>query len=466
MDRALRNGHTNQLEDRIDDARWARTNAADGVLAQLTNLSDADVRDGAVAAIGWRVRKRNADPEPLLRSLRHKAPETQLWAAIGLARAKRAEGINILLAAVEHLDNVIARQQAVLALGVLADKRAVDLLLRLANESGQALQDMAAEAIGFMGKATDVGEVLKLLTRYAKSTGSLAGAAIRGLRWLDTREGWDVIRQRALDPTYDDRELAVETLGHNDTPETRDTLGKVLVATADEEEWTFSAAATALRKLFGEASLEPDFLILRSGANPGAVSEAGHALERVCKSAPADRILSILPDAHPEAQAELAVALRSRTDLAADQLVGPLAGDNPRVVELAAHLLGGQAAVPKGTAVATALTKWADAWAARRAEMVRENRTHDDRLTQLTRTLESLLWVGGKAGMKASAFTMVIDARPDDPLYRPVRLAALHALTAGPVAESAVPLLERLAVGTDAAVRVAAAEALARANAK
>lgn len=467
MDRALRNGHTNQLAERIDDARWSRGSAVDGVLAQLTNLSDEDLRNAAVQAIGWRVRKRNANPEPLLKALRHKDPNTQFLAAEGLARAKRAEGINVLLAAVEYLEDVSLRRRAVLALGELADKRAVDLLLRLANESGHALQDAAAEAIGHLGKAADAGEVLKILTKYAKGTDSLAAAAIRGLRWLNTREGWDVVRQRALDPAYWDRENAVEALGHNDTPETRDALAKVLAGSAEEQSWVFSAAVRALRKLYGEASLEPDFLILKSGAAPGSASEVGDALTRVCKSGSAARMLEILPACHPEVQDELAVALQSRTDLSADQLVGALTADDPRSVELAAHLLGRQSPVPKAaaTALPASVAKWSEAWVRRRAEMLRANRTSDEDLDKLTRTLETLLWTAGKAGAKADFFASLIEARPDDPLYRPVRLAALHALTAGPVPDSAVPLLERLAVGSDASARVTAAEALARTNA-
>ena len=98
--------------------------------------------------------------------------------------------------------------------------------------------------------------------------------------------------------------------------------------------------------------------------------------------------------------------------------------------------------------------------------MVRANRSEDDDLDRITRTLEALLWAGGKAGAKADFFTTLIEARPDDPLYRPLRLAALYALTAGPVPAAAVSLLESLAAGPDAAVRVAAAEALARSQPK
>ena len=75
------------------------------------------------------------------------------------------------------------------------------------------------------------------------------------------------------------------------------------------------------------------------------------------------------------------------------------------------------------------VTKWAEAWAARRAELVRRNRTEDEDLDRITRTLEALLWAAGRAGAKADFFATVVEARPDDPLYRPIRLATLHALT-------------------------------------
>lgn len=479
MDRALRNGHANQLSERIDDARWSRGSAVDPILAQLTNLSDEELRNNALFAIGWRVRKRNANPEPLIKALRHKDPNTQFLAAEGLARAKRAEGINVLLAAVEYLEDVQLRQRAVLALGELADKRAVDLLLRLANESGHALQYMALQAVGHLGAVTDRGELFKLLAGYARGKDAgLADGAILGLRWFDTREGWEVIRQRAADPDFwDGRITALISLGDNDTPETREALAGLLGLTARQEEWTaFGSASWSLRKLYGQASLEPDFLILKSGVSPTYASqsggseegrEIGDALTRVCKSGSAARMLEILPACHPEVQDELAVALQSRTDLSADQLVGALTADDPRSVELAAHLLGRLSPVPKNaaTTLPASVAKWSDAWARRRAEMVRANRTSDEDLERLTRTLETLLWTAGKAGAKADFFAGLIEARPDDPLYRPIRLAALHALTAGPVPDAAVPLLEKLAVGSDAAVRVTAAEALARASA-
>ena len=166
MERVLRNRHVRKLADRIDDARWARSNAVDGVLAQLTNLSDADVRDGAVTAIGWRVRKRNASPDPLLKALRHKdghglgrgGPRPR-EAGGGDQRPARGRGLR-------------GRREPARGggpgLGALGDKRAADLLMRLANEPGHALQDAAAEALGRLGKAADTGEVLKLLHRYAE----------------------------------------------------------------------------------------------------------------------------------------------------------------------------------------------------------------------------------------------------------------------------------------------------------
>ena len=60
-------------------------------------------------------------------------------------------------------------------------------------------------------------------------------------------------------------------------PRRRETLAKVLAQAAEDASWVFSAAVTALRKLFGEASLEPDYLVLRSGASANDASEVEEA---------------------------------------------------------------------------------------------------------------------------------------------------------------------------------------------
>src|SRR5262249_8165070 len=144
MEHALGRGAARALAGWLGDARWARGNEVDPVLALLVNHSDEDLRHEAVEVLGWRLRKRGRGGEPLLKGLRHRDPATQLLAAEGLARSGRAEGISVLLSAVEYLDDFDLRRRAVLALGELADRRALDLLLKLVNDPDHILQATAA----------------------------------------------------------------------------------------------------------------------------------------------------------------------------------------------------------------------------------------------------------------------------------------------------------------------------------
>ena len=241
--------------------------------------------------------------------------------------AKRAEGINVLLAAVDYVEDVSLREEAVQALG--AGRQAGG---GPAHAPGERARPRPP---GRGGRGPRAWARRRIRARCSSSPGTREdglpgqGRYPRAALATNAREGWDVIRQRALDPTYWDREVAVEALGHNDTPETRETLAKVLAQAAEDASWVFSAAVTALRKLFGEASLEPDYLVLRSGASANDASEVEEAANRVCKSGSAARMLEILPACHPDVQDELAVALQARTDVPADQLVGA-GGRRPR----------------------------------------------------------------------------------------------------------------------------------------
>src|SRR5262249_11380532 len=150
-------------------------------------------------ALGWRLRKREAGPEPLQRILTHRDPETQLLAAEALARAGRADGLSVLMASVDFASDLALRRRAVLALGELADERALDPLMKLGAEDGHALQEPAAEAIGHFGRSARAGEVFRILERNVKGPQGVAQSALKGLRWFDTRAGWQLIRRRAAD---------------------------------------------------------------------------------------------------------------------------------------------------------------------------------------------------------------------------------------------------------------------------
>src|SRR5262249_16319724 len=131
----------------LPGARWARGKEVDPVLAQLAFHANDDLRHAAVEAIGWRLPKRKRPPHSLVKLPKPRAPETPLLAAEGLARAGKPDGLSVLLAAVDLQENLEMRQRAVSALGELGDARALDLLLKIANDPEHVLRDEAAEAL-------------------------------------------------------------------------------------------------------------------------------------------------------------------------------------------------------------------------------------------------------------------------------------------------------------------------------
>ncbi len=151
MEKLLELGETNTLKFSLEQARWSRGREVDPVLAVVAAHSDDSLRRDAVEALGWRLKHRGGSAEPLLKALEHRDPHTKFLAAEALAKAGRKEGLSILLSAVDLMEEVTLRQRAVLALGELADERALDVLLRLAGEDEHALAGDSRRGPGAFG---------------------------------------------------------------------------------------------------------------------------------------------------------------------------------------------------------------------------------------------------------------------------------------------------------------------------
>jgi ParB family chromosome partitioning protein len=467
MDRCFALGEIAHLKRLLQGARWARGREVDPILALLTAHSDEAVRQQAVEAVGWRLRKRKGPAEPLLKLLQHKDPVTQFLAAEGLAKGGRTEGLNVLLAGVDFLSDVFQRQRAVRALGELGDVRALDVLLRLANEDGHALQEEAAEAIGRLGRSAQGEEIFKLLERFAKGEGGVAENAIKGLRWLDVHAGWQLIRKRAAEVGFLWRQTAVEMLGYNDDPATRDLLLN-LIAHEEADSDVLEAAVVSARRLWGKSSLEPDYAFLQNAecfdANQDKDAEA---LKRVCERGDAGRILEILPRCHADVQEVLATSLLNKQPPPLVEAQGAIASTSEATAGLAARLLGraGSAAAKAGPALEEALRKWLDQWEEQR-RLVRENAGDTNRLATIGACVESLLWAAGKLGVAQDTVLQAAAARPGDSFYRPLHLAAIAALASAKPSKPVLAALEAAALGDDPEARTLAAEALARNDAR
>lgn len=465
MERLVEFGEIGLLKDALDGARWARSNAVDDVLGTITTIPDDDLRNRAVQTLGWRVRKRDASADGLVKSLEQNDPTTRFLAAESLALAGRDDGLNVLLAAVELLDDLALRRRAVTALGELADERALDLLLRFAAEDAHALQPVAAEAIGHLGRSEKRKEILELLTRFAKSENQpdLAARAVRGLRWFDSPDGWQLVRDRAR--LGDDRVqwTAIEVLRHNDDPATRDLLLAAIAREGDfEHYWEYEGQAVeSARVLFGEDSLEPDYAVLRSDAFDEYSARA--QFDRVTERGDADRILEICRTCDRYTFNALVAALVVRDPLPLDAALAALESVHAAEVQAAATLAGYAEKVSAAgkKSLEAALETWLGKWREYRATLTDDELDYDSRFEELSAVVPRLAWAAGRHGCGEKVFVDVLSAPDDDSAFRPIRHAALAALGRIGPAKKSIKVVESLLLDTDAEVRRTAAAILA-----
>src|SRR5262249_8044687 len=142
-------------------------------------------------------------------------------------------GLSRLMAAVDLQEDATLRERAVHALGELGDTRAVDLLLKMVNDPEHPLRHTAVEAVGRMGRSAKADEILTLLKELTRGDSRMVAAALCGLRWFDHPEGWQIIRRYAVDARSPVQMVAVELLGNNDDPTTRDVLLRIVMESSD-----------------------------------------------------------------------------------------------------------------------------------------------------------------------------------------------------------------------------------------
>ncbi len=461
MDRLSAPADSRLLLPLLPGARWSRGKDVDPVLAGLVNHPDETVRQKAVEALGWRLRKREGDPEPLRKVLQHKDPITQFLAAEGLAKAGRADGLNVLLASIDFAGDLDLRRRAVLALGELADERALDVLLRLAGEDGHALQYAAAQAIGHLGRSPRAEEIFKLLERFAKGDSGVAFCALLGLRWLDTRAGWGLIRQRAASPTSTFRDTCVELMGHDDDPATRDLLLRLLAGDVIYE--VLEAALVSARRLWGSESLQPDYAVIQNQMAHD-LDDFDETLDRVRDRGEPRLLFEILPKCSDEVRESLAISLVNRPEPPIAEARSALESPDPITAGTAARILGraGTAAADAGEVLEATLMRWRQTWEEKRPAFPMDSSDETNPSHALTSCLRSLVWASGRLGVAPERLTDMAVARPDDSRYQPVRLEAVLALASGEMTPDVVAALETAALGGDFEIRAMAAQALGR----
>jgi ParB family transcriptional regulator, chromosome partitioning protein len=252
------------------------------------------------------------------------------------------------------------------------------------------------------------------------------------------------------------RSTAVELLAHNDDPATRDLLLRLLSTDSDTD--VVSAALASARKLWGEASLDPDYALLQ---NPEAesVDDVEDLLKRVCERGEPRRLFEVLAHSPADIQEPIATSLLNRPVPPLAEAEAAIGSNEPRTARLAAQILGraGTKAAGAGKGLETALQRWQSIWDERRRQMIQRNQRDEDLGNKITPCLQSLVWAAGRLGVGRDAL-LTASARGDDPLYRPVRLGAMS--------DPVLAALEAAALGGDPEIRTLAVDALSRRDAR
>jgi len=480
-------GEDGLLADLLPAATWARGSELDAALAPLVAHAKADLRNRAISAYSWRLRRRGADPEPLIQALTGGDPQSLFLAAEGLALAGRAEGISALLAGVDLLPEMKMRKRAVLALGHLADARALDVLLGLAGEEDHALQEQAAEALGHLREAAPdrADKVFAVLKRLAcTSAMGVARQALTGLRYFGGRDAWALIRGAAGADDVRLRERAAELLRHDDTPETRELLVELL--RSERNPRVVRAAGRSLRLIYGDDSVEPDYAFLEA-AKP--LDLQADLLARLRERGDPQRVLAILPKVqNADLRPPLVAILTARTPLPIEAAVASLQSSRELTVAVAARILGcagRDLPAAGGKALSQTGKRWALAWA---QEMARVNGTlalnapvGDDegepgevahvtnfgidtgKLARFEEPYLWLLWGCSRVGVGEDLLIAAMSAGGDERRGQAIRRAGVIGLANGDgeLSQAAAGQLKKLACSGDAELRALAAAALA-----
>ena len=368
----------------------------------------------------------------------------------------------MLMASVEFVSDLNLCRRAVLALGELADERAAEILIRLASDNEHALHEAATEAIGHLGRSKHAEAVGHLLERLARGNSGATLGAYRGLRWLDTAAGWAVLRSCAADSLARDRETAIDQLGHNDDPATRDLLLRLIREDSSQEESAYDAA----RKLFGPDSLEPDEALLQN-AYPGYLDHFDDALERVCKRSSPARLFAILPFCKDEdVRKALTRAVLARKEPLVAEARKAIESPDPIVSGLAAHVLGraGEAARGASKSVDSALSRWWKTWLERRQAPAHKIVLDDDDDSPdrpLVKCLGLVGWAAARLGVGGETVAAMTKASGADRDATEVRRSAVEALGASSARKAADGALEEAAISSGPETRALAAQAVA-----
>ena len=411
----------------IAGARWCLTSEVDQPLERLVLHPEDQLRHKAIEAISFRAEKRDGSVESLKPVVEHRDPTTQFLAAEGLAKAGEADGLQVLMSAVELMDDLRMRRRAVLALGHLADERALDQLLNLVTHDAHALQDCAAEAIGRLGSSEHREKILKILLTLVARQGTAGERALIGLRHMNVPEGWDKIRAEASSSNASSmRHTARYQLGFDSAEATRDLLLKLLEMPNNNPAVLLASA----RRCFGMDSIESDLAYLK-GMHQNLYQLGDLELEclaRVCEKATPDQIFDLVDCCPAQARTRLVNHVLSMEPLPIKEATLAVAGTDPRTVDLAAHVIGRHADSKSSKACAAAFEYWLTEYSKASEQLKLQNETADSEVLEQASVLKRLIWSLGRVGGAKKELLELLVSHQSDDHFRELRHAAMDAL--------------------------------------
>ena len=460
LERTIELGLPKLSKPLIAPARWCLTDEVNESLSRLTTNPDDAIRHEAIAAVSFRGEKRGASVDSLNQAINHSDPMTQFLAAEGLAKAGHDEGIQVLMSAVEMMEDLRLRQRAVLALGNTANERVLDLLLKLVTHDAHALQDSAAEAIGHLGQADQRQKIFGILQTLVTREGPAGERAIIGLRHMNTPEGWDVIRSKSKTNSHSlRRAIVLEQLGYDQSETTQDLLVDLLERYSNDLQVQLSAA----RRSFGADSVVPDVAFLKGRhRSQSLLSELEQeCLDRVCELADANKIFELVGKCPNIARPDLTQQLLMLDPLPIKEAVAAVESSKSTVVELAARVIGRGGDKKHGKLIGGVLAKKFEQHASDSQKFRRQNETPMASFYDAQGAVDALIWAAGQLGGCEKTLLQVVMAPGANEHFATMRRIAMSALDGGNIDAATEKRLTELQSDFDPAIRMAATMMLA-----
>ncbi|MCA9673013.1 MAG: HEAT repeat domain-containing protein, partial [Myxococcales bacterium] len=469
-DAELRRRAAKALRD-VDDA------AAEEILAALVEDREPVVRVEAAEALAFRAQVvEAASIETLSTTLRAARRELVLPAAVGLAGRGRPESFQALLL-VFKAGEQNERERALLALGTLGDRRALEEIEPLVDtraevpDEDRALAPAAAEALGRMlpalqrdeAASEDAQRVRETVERLVREGDyNVRVGALRGLRSAGDARSRTLIERVASDrfESHNVRVVALQQLGLLADAASEGVLAELL---DDGQSGVRDSALAALERIFPEDKTRVALLALGSKHSHISAPAASYLARRGDPTTLVARLGEVRGD---EVRRRLRHGLVRRGACPVPELESLLGGGDEAPRAEAAWIAGASGNRALAPAVVKAVQAAEQAWreARQRASKARAAGGNGDAVTAAANAWHASLWAARQleADVSASART-ALTAREHPTAVRreAIRYLGAHAGSGGGAGDVEQVMVSALS-DPDAEIRAAAASAVSR----